>query len=75
MHFCLGPTFGTDLKKYNCNNGKFAHKWKNSPVKEVIKQYKSYKITLFQTPQLHLWKGTVKSLRCKIGRKRQLLFF
>ena len=44
------PTFGTDLKKYNCNNGEFAHKWKNSPVKEVIKQYKSYKMTLFQTP-------------------------
>jgi len=53
MHFCLGPTFGTDLKKYNCNKGKFAHKWMNSSAKESIKQQKSYKITMFQTPQLH----------------------
>ena len=54
MHFCLGPTFGTDLKKYNCNKGEFAHKWMNSSAKESIKQQKSYKITLLQTPSAPL---------------------
>ncbi len=31
----------------------------NSPVKQIIKQYKSYKMTLFQTPSAPLMKRRV----------------